>query len=605
MKSGLFSLTNFMPFKKFFLVAFFSWLGSLFGFGATTQSNLSIDLTNNIWKFKTGDTAIWSEYTFDDANWQHIKVGNTFESEIGKEFDGIAWYRTAVTIPNAWKSAIKKSDTLTLKLGKIDDADETFFNGVRIGATGKFPPENITAYDQDREYFIPANLIKYDLPNTIAVRVADWGGNGGMYAGEYAIAPSNWCNKTKIELLCSAGNYSFNKDSPVQWSINIKNNSREDIGGTLTVDVTTYMGAKVATQTKTIQVLAKKELKIDGFDFGMLPPDFYHINVKLRDANGLEAKDKSGFAVAPDSLQNTPHIPMGFQEFWQKTRNELDSVEPNFKLTLIPKYTTDSVNVYEIEMRSLGNVRIGGYYAQPVNALSSQIGGMKKGLPAILHVQGYSSVMTPSGLRTDVAQFFLNIRGHGNSKKDINPGFPGYLLKGLDSAENYIYRGAYMDCIRAVDFLCSRAEIDTHRIAVMGGSQGGALSFVTTALDKRIKLCAPDVPFLSNFRLYFQIANWPANEFKPYAITRFKTLDKLFSLLDYFDVSHFTPLITCPVIMGVGLYDDICPPAINFSAYNNLSSSDKQYVLYPKSGHGLPSEQYDIKINWILKHFTL
>ena len=584
-----------MYIKIYFLVAFFSWLSTLFGFGANAPSNLSIDLANTNWKFKTGDNKIWSIATFDDAAWQNIKVGNPWESEISPEFDGIAWYRTSVTIPKNWKRAVRRSDTLTVKLGKIDDADETFFNGIQIGASGKFPPENITAYDEDREYFIPAYLIKYDLPNTLAVRVADWGGNGGMYAGEYTITPSTWCNKTKIELVCSAANYSFTKDSPVQWSINIKNNSRDDIAGILTIEVTTYSGLKVATQTKNVQILAKKDLKLDNLDFGTLPPDFYHISVKLRDLNGLEAKDKSGFAVAPDSLQNPTHIPADFLNFWQQARADLDSVAPDYKLTINKKFSTDSVDVYDVEMRSLGNVRVSGYYAQPKN---------KTNLPAILHVQGYSSVMMPSGLREDVAQFFLNIRGHGNSKKDVNPGFPGYLLNGLDSAQNYIYRGAYMDCIRAVDFICSRAEVDTNRIAVMGGSQGGALSFATSALDKRIKLCAPDVPFLSNFRLYFQIANWPANEFKPYAMMRFKSMEKLLSLLDYFDVSHFTPLITCPVIMGVGLYDDICPPAINFSAYNNLASTEKEYVLYPKSGHGLPSEQYNVKINWILKHFS-
>ena len=584
-----------MHLKTFLLVAFFSWLTSLFGFNANAQSKLSIDLLNTAWKFKTGDNKIWSVAAFDDAAWQNIKVGDYWESQLGTEYDGIAWYRTSVNIPKSWRRTAKRADSLTIKLGKIDDADETFFNGILIGATGKFPPESITAYDTEREYFIPENLIKYDLPNTIAIRVADWGGNGGMNVGEYTIAPSNWSNKTKIELVCNANNYSFAKDSAVQWSVIIKNNSRDDIAGILTLEMTTYAGAIVITQTKNIQVLSKKDFKLDGLNFGILPPDFYHISVKLKDSEGFVAKDRSSFAVAPDSLQNIAHIPLDFQNFWQQTRTELDSVAPNFIITPSKKYSTDSVDVYDVEMRSLGNVRVNGYYAQPKN---------KTNLPVILHVQGYSSVMTPSGLRNNVAQFFLNIRGHGNSKKDMNPGFPGYLLKGLDSAKNYIYRGAYMDCIRAVDFICTRTEIDTNKIAIMGGSQGGALSFVTAALDKRIKLCAPDVPFLSNFRLYFQIANWPTNEFKPYAMSRFKSMDSLYSVLDYFDVSHFTPQITCPVLMGVGLYDDVCPPATNFSAYNNLNSTDKNYILYPKSGHGLPSEQYNVKVDWILKHFN-
>ena len=114
----------------------------------------------------------------------------------------------------------------------------------------------------------------------------------------------------------------------------------------------------------------------------------------------------------------------------------------------------------------------------------------------------------------DMVAFGLNIRGHGFSQDDINPGFPGYLLHFLNDKELYIYRGAYMDCIRAVDFLFSREEVDKTRIAVEGGSQGGALSFATAALDnERIAVCVPQVPFLSDFKDYFKVATWPASEF--------------------------------------------------------------------------------------------
>ncbi len=66
-------------------------------------------------------------------------------------------------------------------------------------------------------------------------------------------------------------------------------------------------------------------------------------------------------------------------------------------------------------------------------------------------------------------------------------------------------------------FSYSRAEVDTSRVAVEGGSQGGALSFATAALDnERIDLCVPHVPFLSDFRDYFKVATWPGNEFFTY-----------------------------------------------------------------------------------------
>jgi len=35
----------------------------------------------------------------------------------------------------------------------------------------------------------------------------------------------------------------------------------------------------------------------------------------------------------------------------------------------------------------------------------------------------------------------IAVMGHGNSTDDVSPGFPGYILTGLEDKDNYIYRG--------------------------------------------------------------------------------------------------------------------------------------------------------------------
>ncbi|MFM2082019.1 MAG: hypothetical protein RL380_710, partial [Verrucomicrobiota bacterium] len=45
--------------------------------------------------------------------------------------------------------------------------------------------------------------------------------------------------------------------------------------------------------------------------------------------------------------------------------------------------------------------------------------------------------------------------------------------------------------IRALDYLCTRPEVDTNRFGVTGHSGGGAYSWTVTALDDRIKVAAP------------------------------------------------------------------------------------------------------------------
>jgi dienelactone hydrolase len=45
--------------------------------------------------------------------------------------------------------------------------------------------------------------------------------------------------------------------------------------------------------------------------------------------------------------------------------------------------------------------------------------------------------------------------------------------------------------IRALDYLCTRPEVDTNRFGITGHSGGGAYSWMVTALDDRIKAAAP------------------------------------------------------------------------------------------------------------------
>jgi sialate O-acetylesterase len=68
-------------------------------------------------------------------------------------------------------------------LGKIDDADETFFNGKKIGSSGHFPPEYRSASNEERRYTVPEKLIRFGKQNVIAIRAYDGKGRGGLYAG--------------------------------------------------------------------------------------------------------------------------------------------------------------------------------------------------------------------------------------------------------------------------------------------------------------------------------------------------------------------------------------------------------------------------------------
>jgi cephalosporin-C deacetylase len=559
-------------------------------FMTDTQAQ-AIDLSSSGWRYSEGDDAAWATPQYNDASWREIPVGTTWEAQFGNEYDGWAWYRRTIVVPKKdMKRAARKSGALILKLGMIDDADETYFNGVKIGATGKFPPEKESAYNIPRIYIVPCDLIDWDKPNTIAVRVNDWGGGGGLYSGEYSLEASSWKDKFKIMIDNAVNTHAFTLNNPVAIKPQLVNNAKQKLEGILTCEIKKFTGESVASQTQNVKINKGQVLQAEPFSFDNIKEaGFYITNLFYKDKKGITIKEKKGFAIEPEQIKPSPTRPADFDAYWQKTRTELDTIPPQYNLKLLPKKSNDKVDVHEVTFNSLGNARVRGYYTQPKT---------KNNLPALLHVQGYSSVMEAWELNEDFAAFFLNIRGHGNSKDDVNPGFPGYLIHGIDNKDNYIYRGAYMDCVRAVDFLCSREEVNKDMVCVEGGSQGGALSVATASLDSRIKYCMPDVPFLSNFRLYFDIAQWPSNEFKDLH-KKGKSWEDIYGVLDYIDIMNHAPNITCPILMGVGLYDDICPPAINFSMYNNLNTTDKSYILYPQAGHSLPNEHYGVKMKWL------
>src|ERR1017187_781061 len=136
-----------------------------------------LSVTVGQWRFQKGDDAAWKARELDDSNWQSVKLPDTWEHHSNYTNDNVyGWFRRRVEIPTECKG--KDFD---LMLGKIDDVDEAFLNGERIGGTGSFPPDYHTAYDVARRYRVPAALVRGDGSDVLAVRVFDGSGNGGIY----------------------------------------------------------------------------------------------------------------------------------------------------------------------------------------------------------------------------------------------------------------------------------------------------------------------------------------------------------------------------------------------------------------------------------------
>ena len=130
------------------------------------------------WRFQKGDDATWKAPAFDDGNWQAVTLPDTWQHHSNYTGDNdYGWFRRRVDIP-----AECKGNDFDLLLGCVDDVDETFLNGQRIGGMGSFPPDYHSAWDVQRRYRVPATLARGDGSDVLAVRVFNGSGNGGIYA---------------------------------------------------------------------------------------------------------------------------------------------------------------------------------------------------------------------------------------------------------------------------------------------------------------------------------------------------------------------------------------------------------------------------------------
>ncbi len=135
----------------------------------------------------------WSKENYDDSKWSKLSAPKQWEEQGLNGLDGTVWYRKTITLTaeQAGKDAI-------LWLGKIDDCDTTFINGVAIG--------NTCTYDKLRKYTIPGKLLK-EGKNVIAVKVLDTGGGGGIWgdAGDVKI-------ETAVNTVSLAGDWKARVD---------------------------------------------------------------------------------------------------------------------------------------------------------------------------------------------------------------------------------------------------------------------------------------------------------------------------------------------------------------------------------------------------------
>ncbi|MCH8309024.1 MAG: acetylxylan esterase [Chloroflexi bacterium] len=278
--------------------------------------------------------------------------------------------------------------------------------------------------------------------------------------------------------------------------------------------------------------------------------------------------------------QSKARIPDDFDQFWDSVKADVSRIPLEPDVTPDPMRSSDDIEVFQIFYNSLDNVRIAGWYCIPRERSGP--------LAAVMVVPGYQSdpPITKEWARRGYATLSVAPRGKLRSNSQFNPGYPGLLTYGIVDRNVYSYRGFYIDAMRGVDFLLSRDEVDSNRIGVTGSSQGGGLTITTAAMRPEIKAAAAGAPYLTGYMDSIELTHtYPYQEINDYLRMHPDSRNQVEETLNYFDCINFAHKITCPIIINVGMQDNVCPPETGFALFNNIASADKTMYPYDNQGH--------------------
>lgn len=138
------------------------------------------NLANRTWRFKpdpqnSGLEQGWHKAALtDETGWGDIRIGSRWESQGYAALDFWAWYRLSVEIPQGW--ADRK---VFLSFEGVDDCYEVYVNGELAGRGGDLETRR-DALGERKSHEI-TRLVRPGANATIAVRVHDWYGAGGIF----------------------------------------------------------------------------------------------------------------------------------------------------------------------------------------------------------------------------------------------------------------------------------------------------------------------------------------------------------------------------------------------------------------------------------------
>jgi cephalosporin-C deacetylase len=292
--------------------------------------------------------------------------------------------------------------------------------------------------------------------------------------------------------------------------------------------------------------------------------------------------------------------PADFDAYWQGVLDQAEAIPLAPEVVPDPLRTSDDVEVFQVFYDSLDRVRIAAWYCRPSQRA--------RRTPAILLLPGYQ--MDPPIPKEWARKGYIALsaapRGKLRSNRQFNPGYPNLLTYNLVDRHTYAYRGFYVDTWRGIDFLLSRPEVDPARIGVTGTSQGGGLTICTAATRREVCAAAAGAPYLCGFIDAIELTHtYPYEEINDYLRRYPDSRLDVEQTLAYFDGINFADQITCPIIVNIGLQDNVCPPETGYALFHMIGAHDKRLYTYDGHGHDAGRSQHSAIVDQFFAHHLL
>jgi cephalosporin-C deacetylase-like acetyl esterase len=527
------------------------------------------NLLSPVWKISFDNLPENNTSAINTANWKEVNLLLSWERQGYYSDYGRGCIVNEFSVPEGLSAS-----RFVLSIGMQCDIEKILINGKYIG--GKLPNQFWTNRGAKKEFDIPEGCLLSGKLNQMVVYVTNLSYTGGISVNSCSIAPKGTISGSGVKIDISAKDHMYNVAKDNAFAINYTATAKGKI--------------KLSVISDFHKVIVQNEYEVEKgsgtirFDFkdGITEPGFYECIAIMND--GGYTSDVQWLTLAPEKIGCDNHTVPGFKAYWDQTLTELKSIQPEFKLTKEDRLCSASRDGYIAEMKSLGGLTIRGYYFVPKTAGKHA---------AILHVPGYGEGYQNLGdflpNKDNVIELALCIRGHGISADVFNPGFgiPGIWGYKLCSEKEVAYRGIYMDCVRAVEFLLNRPEVDASRVGVMGGSQGGGLTLAVAGLcSNKIKACAFFDPFPCDTRHHLKIRTMCNREIENFLgfYNNECAFEDALKVQDLVDTKGFASWIKCPAFFVTSLFDDDAPSHMGFSAYNSIQSP-KSFKIYPDLGH--------------------